>query len=249
MPSLRMIYTRFTSCSGCQLTLLNCEAELATLAEAVEVAAFCMASSRADDRQPVDVVLVEGSISRTAELEKLLDYRRRARYLVAVGACALTGGVNALGEGARDALLGRVYGAGFDGGNFPPQPLARFVRVDLQVAGCPPEAEDYLRLFGSLARGGLPELPGYAVCMECRLRENLCLLIERRQPCLGPVTRAGCAARCPSAGVICEGCRGPAEEANRREQARLLSELGLSAREVGSRMSRFAGIDHEDPLH
>jgi len=247
MNKLRLAYVRFTSCSGCQLMLLNCEEQLAAIDAIAEVVAFDMASSRPDDDGPLDVVLVEGSISRSEELVALLRLRRRAEILVAVGACALTGGVNVLAGGDRIALCEGIYGeCGLEQMTFPPQPLCSFVPVDLQVAGCPPERSEYLRLFGALTCGGLPALPEYAVCMECRQRENLCLLLEARQPCLGPVTRAGCNALCPTFGVICEGCRGPVSEANRTEESRLLLELGLSEREVRARMQRFSGVSHED---
>jgi coenzyme F420-reducing hydrogenase gamma subunit len=245
MNKLRFAYVRFTSCCGCQLTLLNCEAELAILAGAAEAVAFDMASSRADDGGPLDVALVEGSISRPEELAELLALRRRSQVLVAVGACALTGGVNVLAGPDRDALVEQIYGdSARQKTTFPPQPLARFVRVDLEIAGCPPERGEHLLTLGALARGALPALPAYAVCMECRRRENLCLLLEARQPCLGPVTRAGCNALCPSFGAVCEGCRGWADEANRGEEFRLLLELGLSDKEIRARMERFTGADH-----
>lgn len=245
-PKLRLVYSRFTSCSGCQLTLLNCEPQLGTLDALAEVVAFDMASSRADDGGPLDAVLVEGSISQPEELNRLLDLRRRAQLLVAVGACALSGGVNALAGGDRSDLCATVYGeTAAAKTTFPPQPVARFVKVDLELPGCPPERSEYLKTFGALVRGSLPQLPNYPVCLECRRRENLCLLIEADQPCLGPVTRAGCEALCPSYGVVCEGCRGLVAEANRSEEFRLLLELGLSEREVRARMERFSGEDHE----
>jgi coenzyme F420-reducing hydrogenase gamma subunit len=245
---LRLAYVRFTSCCGCQLTFLNCERELARVAEEFEIVSFDMASSRPDDGGPLDAILVEGSISRPEELTSLLALRRRAKILVAVGACALTAGVNALAGGDRAPLCEEVYGETAAGKTtFPPQPLSLFVRVDLEIAGCPPERGEHLKTLGALLRGGLPSsLPEYAVCMECRQRENLCLLLEGKQPCLGPVTRAGCNALCPSFGVICEGCRGMVAEAGRGEEFRLLLELGLSEREVKARMQRFTGVFDEN---
>ena len=247
MAKLSLAYQRFTSCSGCQLMLLNCEEELTALAELVDLHAFAMASSRPDPGGALDVVLIEGAVSRPEELEELLSLRERAGTLVAVGACALTGGVNVLAGRDRSLQCARVYGPSAKSKlTFPPQPLDHFVRVDFEIPGCPPEKSEYVRVLGALLRGGLPQLPEYAVCMECRLRENLCLLLERRQACLGPVTRAGCAARCPSVGAPCEGCRGLSAAANRGEGCRLLLELGLSEREVRARMERFTGEGHEN---
>jgi coenzyme F420-reducing hydrogenase gamma subunit len=124
---LRLAYVRFTSCCGCQLTFLNCERELARVAEEFEIVSFDMASSRPDDGGPLDAVLVEGSISRPEELTSLLSLRRRAKILVAVGACALTAGVNALAGGDRAPLCEEVYGETAAGKTtFPPQPLSLF---------------------------------------------------------------------------------------------------------------------------
>lgn len=249
LSPIRIAYQRFTSCSGCQLTLLNCEQELPHWASILQVVDFAMASSAVDDGGPLDLALAEGSISTPEQLRQLLQLRRRARLLVAVGACALSGGVNSLaGSGPElERLSQGIFGQpAVARETFPAQPIGRFVAVDLELPGCPPEGRDYLALIGALRAGGRTWQPGYPVCMECRLRDNLCLLIEARQPCLGPVTRAGCAARCPSAGVVCEGCRGWVAEANRDEQFRLLLDLGLSEGQIAARMQRFAGRGDEN---
>lgn len=237
MDGWRVAYQRFTSCSGCQLSLLNCEAELPLLIPILDVVDFTMLRSANDAAGPLDLALVEGSIASAEELQRLLALRRRATVLVAVGACALSGGVNVLADPCREESPGRE--------RFAPQPLARFVPIDLQIPGCPPEGSDYLRLFGALRHGGLPVVQLQPVCMECRCRENLCLLIERQQPCLGPVTQGGCRARCPSVGVLCEGCRGLVAGAQRDVHAALLGELGLDEGEIRRRMGRFTGRVHE----
>ena len=242
---LRIAYQRFTSCGGCQLTLLNCERELPLVEKFFAIAEFLMLSSSNDSDCSLDAALVEGSISSVEELQRLLALRRRARFLIAVGACALSGGVNALAQN-RDLLLADIYGAeSLPVETFPAQPIANFVRVDGEIPGCPPEGSDYLRLLGVLQQGGLPVEYAVPVCMECRLRENRCLLIDGKQPCLGPVTRGGCLARCPSYGAICEGCRGAVPEANFAEHFQLLLQTGLTATEVRGRLQRFIGRDDE----
>jgi coenzyme F420-reducing hydrogenase gamma subunit len=238
-PKLRIAYQRYTSCGGCQLTLLNCEGELALIEKFFAIAEFSMLSSCNDSDCPLDVALVEGSITTPEELQRLLTLRRRARILIAVGACALSGGVNALAQG-RDLLLADSYGAeSLPLQTFSAQPVASFVRVDAEIPGCPPEVSDYLRLLGILQKGGLPGEYAVPVCMECRLRENRCLLVDGKQPCLGPVTRGGCLARCPSYGAICEGCRGMVPEANFTEHFQLLLQTGLTATEVRGRLEHF----------
>lgn len=243
---LRVAYQRYTSCGGCQLTLLNCERELALIEHCFEIADFSMVSSVNDTASSLDVALVEGSIATMEELQRLLDLRRRTKFLIAVGACALTGGVNCLAKD-REELVAEIYGGAsvLPETTFPSQPLAHFVKIDAQIPGCPPEGADYLRLLGAIKLDGLPAETAVPVCMECRLRENRCLLIEGKEPCLGPVTRGGCLARCPSYGAICEGCRGNVPEANDLEMTQLLLQTGLTAQEIRGRMERFKRRDDE----
>lgn len=241
-----LAYVRFTSCSGCQLMLLDLEESLDQLAELVDIVRFDLICSAIDAAAPIDLVLVEGSISTTAELDQLLELRRRSRYLVAVGSCAETGGVNRLVKRDRQLAARSVYGA-VDPcpGSFPPQPLQHFVHVDARIFGCPPERQDFVATLGAFLQGGWPGRQEMPVCMECRSAELRCLLLEDRRLCLGPVTRAGCSARCPAIGVGCEGCRGLVAEANRDELTRLFLELGLPERELQRRMTRFSGEVHD----
>lgn len=235
---LRIAYQRYTSCGGCQLTLLNCEQELLLVEKSFEIVEFHLVSSANDSDCILDVAFAEGSITTIEELQRLLELRRRTTFLIGVGACALSGGVNALAQDS-EVLVAEIYGAQLKQLTFPPQPLANFVRIDAEIPGCPPEGNDYLRLLGALLQGGFPGDQHMPVCMECRLRENRCLLIEEKAPCFGPVTRGGCLARCPSYGVVCEGCRGTVPEANFSELYPLLLQTGLTAGEIRGRLERF----------
>jgi sulfhydrogenase subunit delta len=239
-PPVKLAWQRFTSCSGCQLMLVNCEPALADLAQVVRLDTFPLVSSSMDTGECFDIALVEGAVSTPEEIERLLALRRKSDLLVAVGACALSGGVNVLVKGDRRQSLSAVNGrasAGWD--SFPPQPVARFVKVDWQIPGCPPERHELLNGIAAVLLGGWPGRQVMAVCMECRINENRCLLLEDRAPCLGPITSAGCNATCPGQGVPCEGCRGLMPEANREEMYRLLVDAGLSDLEIRHRLERF----------
>jgi coenzyme F420-reducing hydrogenase gamma subunit len=190
---------------------------------------------------PIEVAFVEGAVSTPDDLETLMKLRSCSRFLVAFGTCALWGGIGAMRNGeSRKELAAAVYGPA--AGNlktFNPQPLHRFVKVDFAITGCPPENGELLATLAELLRGGFPLFPRYPVCTECRERENLCLLMERNEICLGPLTQGGCNARCPTAGIKCEGCRGPVVEANCAEAMELLLGKGFSRNEIVSRMQRF----------
>jgi len=239
-PPLKLACVRFTSCSGCQLMLVNCESSLAALAEVVVLESFPLVSSACGNHELIDVVLVEGALSTPSEIERLLAIRRKSRLLVAVGACALTGGVNTLVKGERRKSLQTIYGApGAAWDSFPPQPVGAFVKVDGRIPGCPPERQELVESLAAILHGGWPGRQVMPVCMECRSNENRCLLTEDHAPCLGPVTIAGCNALCPGLGVPCEGCRGGVAEANRDELCRLLIETNLSEQQIRHRLERF----------
>lgn len=230
-----------TACSGCQLTLFNCEAELPGLAERFDVAYFPMGYSQSTLAGPVDVAFVEGAVSTPDDLEILIKLRSRSRRLIAFGTCALWGGVAAMNNHeSRNDLLEKVYGpGGREMQSFNPQPFHHFIKVDFAITGCPPEKSELVATLASLLSGTFPVFPAYPVCTECRNRENRCLLIEDNEMCLGPLIQAGCNARCPAVGIKCEGCRGPVAEANVAAEVQLYQEKGYSREEIERRMRRF----------
>ena len=241
MKRLRVAIAGLTACSGCQLTLLNCEDELPDLLELFDFNFFPMACSPALLEGEYDVALVEGCLSMPHEKVLLQELRRRSVCLVALGTCAVWGGVAALRNGDNRALLRQlVYGQSLTAGETcEPLPLQSVVHVDAAVTGCPPEKEEILRLLAGLVRGTLPVNTDYPVCSECRMRENLCLLTERDILCLGPLTLGGCGARCPGLSVSCEGCRGPVPEANIAEALVVYDQKGIDRQTVLGRLRRF----------
>ena len=239
MSKPRVAFFDFTGCEGCQLDVLNLEAEeLLPLLNAVDVVTFREVMTGASDEY--DVAFVEGSISREAEVPRLKHIRERANVLVAVGACATSGGVNGLKNGyPTSEALRLVYGQ--DAGNYNTarvRPLSDFVTVDYNLRGCPISTSEFLGLVKALLLGRRPDCPGYPVCVECRLVHNVCVF-ERRQTCLGPVTRAGCNAICISSGQHCRGCRGLVDDANLESERDILKKYGLTPGRIADSFSIF----------
>jgi len=211
----RVAFFEFTSCEGCQLQLLNDEHNLLDFLDLFEVVAFREAMSSASGRY--DIAFVEGSISCSEEVARLQEIRSRAATLVALGSCACFGGINQLRNRYSDSgwPARLVYGNSTIPVTPLPEvlPLHALVEVDLQIFGCPIHKGEVERIVTNLVVGKKISHPKYPVCMECTAGGHICLF-ELGEPCLGPVTRAGCNAWCPSERSGCQGCRGPAEVAN-----------------------------------
>lgn len=236
----RLAIIGLTACSGCQLSLLNCEAELPLLLKQMQFDLFPLACSPVQLAESYDAALVEGCCTTAHEADLLRELRRRSKLLIAMGTCALWGGVATLRSGTpREQLREQVYGTRqlLDDGQ--PQPISAYVTIDAALPGCPPEQLELLALLSDLMQGNLPPSGVSPVCTDCRMRENLCLLQERNQLCLGILTLGGCGARCPSMGVPCEGCRGPAPEANLAEALAVYYDKGFDELTVMARLHRF----------
>ena len=231
-----------TGCAGYQLVIINCEDELLYIFETLDIRSFPMAMSQNDEQCPLDIVFVEGSVVQPRDEEMLRKLRERAKLLIAIGTCAVWGGVQAMkNEIAREELRRTVYGrAGEVFEAVASQPLSHFVEVDLAIPGCPIEKEQLLQGVAALLHGDLPRLPNYAVCTECKMAEYPCVLVENGRLCLGPVTVAGCKARCLRYGQPCIGCRGPVEEANVSSEVDLLRERGFEWIDIQNRLRGFA---------
>ena len=211
----RLSVWKFASCDGCQLTLLDCEDELLAIAGVVELAYFPEAS-RAVARGPYDVSLVEGSVTTPHDAQRIQQIRRRSKRLVAIGACATAGGIQAL-RNFHNVLK-------FASSVYPrPEyletlatstPIADHVPVDLELRGCPISKSQLLEALSAVLHGRKPNLPTFSVCLECKRRGIPCVMVSRGIPCLGPVTQAGCGAICPAYQRGCYGCFGPMESPN-----------------------------------
>jgi sulfhydrogenase subunit delta len=224
---------KFASCDGCQLSILDCEDELLALAGRVRIAHFPEAS-RASIAGPYDVSLVEGSVTTPGDVERIHRVREQSTLLVAIGACATAGGIQALRNFAdvaefRSLVYARPdYLSTLDTST----PASAHVPVDLELSGCPIDRHQLLNTLAAILVGRKPDLPGHSVCFECKARGSTCLLVARGTPCLGPVTRAGCGALCPAYGRGCFGCFGPAATVNAPALVARLRSLGMSPPEV-----------------
>ena len=218
-----------TGCSGCQCEILNCEDAISRLLGKVEFAYFPLAQD-VNDFSDFDILFVEGSVSTSLDREKLIEGRKRAKILVAVGTCACYGGVQSQrnDEASLEEMMEAVYGDRRPEIEvFKPMPLKEVVEVDYELPGCPLDKRQFVYTVASLLNGVEPFFPKIPVCHECKLSENDCLLL-RGIPCQGPVTFSGCGAPCTSAGVGCQGCRGNCDFPNFEEMVSIYKGMGLS---------------------
>lgn len=239
----RIGFFDFTGCEGCQLTVLNLEDQLLDLLDLVDVVEFREALTGSSEA--LDIAFVEGSITRQQDVERLSAIRAKSKYLVALGACADMAGVNALrAEAGPDQLRREVYGSDAEHlVTFAPRPLSACVKVDGRIPGCPIDGQEFLSVLQALILDREPELPGYPLCVECKLGENACTF-ERGTVCLGPVVRAGCRAVCIAGGDRCRGCRGLVDHPRSSPYRRILEANGLSLEEILAEFRTF-NIDEE----
>lgn len=233
---------KFSSCDGCQLSLLNLEDQLLDLVGTVEVAYFLEARRR-ELPPPYDIGLVEGSVSTPEEEKRIHQIRRDCKFLVAIGACATSGGIQALRNWADvEEFIRCVYAT--------PQyihtldtatPIASHVFVDFELRGCPVNPLQLLELIGAVLVGRKPNIPTHSVCIECKRRGLTCVLVSQGEPCLGPITQTGCGALCPSCNRPCYGCFGPMEQPNIASLGGRFQSWGHSPRGIKLMLRSFNG--------
>jgi len=236
----RVAFFSFGSCEGCQLQVLSVEEVLPELLGAVEIVNFREAMD--DRRDDYEIAFVEGSLIRPEDIAEIQRIRARARILVAIGACACLGGVNAMRNRRPVTELAKaVYGGRQDGvfAALPDaSPLSAVVQVNYEIRGCPIDQTEFLAAVRSLLAGTVPAVPPHAVCVECTLRGTPCLL-ERGLPCLGSVARAGCNAPCPAYGAPCEACRGFHDAPNFEALGEAFFRHGLTRSQAGEKLQLF----------
>lgn len=233
---------KFASCDGCQLSLLDCEDELLAIAGALEIAYFVEAR-RQTLAGPYDVTLVEGSVTTEEEVDRIREVRHQSRFLVAIGACAVAGGIQALRNWTDvndyiDVVYARPdYIDTLDRS----RPISDFVAVDFELRGCPISKNQLLELVTALLIGRKPRVPAHSVCLSCKRQGTVCLMVAQGIPCLGPATQAGCGALCPAYNRGCYGCFGPHEAINPVSLGERFIELGQSRQQVARAFRSYNG--------
>ena len=224
---------KFASCDGCQLSILDCEDQLLAIAGHVEIAYFPEAT-RSVVKGPYDLSLVEGSITTPHDAERIHKVRRASKYLITIGACATAGGIQAL-RNFKDVpeFISTVYATpAYIETLSKSTPISEHVRVDFELRGCPINKQQLVEVIGAFLQGRKPNTPPHSVCMECKRRGTVCVMVARGTPCLGPVTHAGCGALCPSYDRGCYGCFGPMETPNTASLSNWWRQLGVSQPEL-----------------
>lgn len=225
---------KFASCDGCQLSLLDCEDELLAIAGELEISYFVEAT-RTVAKGPYDLSLVEGSIAAPHDVQRIQQVRRYSKFVVAIGACATAGGIQGLRNFADvKEYIPLVYAR--------PQyitaletstPISAHIQVDYELQGCPINKRQLVEVVSAFLQGRKPVVAAHSVCLECKMRGNICVQVAHGTPCLGPVTHAGCGALCPTYQRGCYGCYGPKETPNTASlSAWLGGRLGVSEPEL-----------------
>jgi len=237
---------KFASCDGCQLTLLDCEDELLSVAGKVDVAYFLEASSHVEPG-PYDIALVEGSITTPDDLERIERVRRESKILITIGACATAGGIQALRNWADvDEFTRGVYARPeFIRTLARSTPISEHVRVDFELRGCPIDKRQLLAVLSAFIAGRRPQLPNHSVCLDCKRRGTVCVMVAQGIACLGPVTHTGCGALCPSYDRGCYGCFGPAKQPNLIALSTEFAKSGVGREDIGRSLRSFNGYAPE----
>jgi len=237
-PKLAVL--KFASCDGCQLSLLDLEDELLAIASELEIAYF-LEASRERISGPYDLCLVEGSITTAADAERIKRVRKASKYLVTIGACATSGGVQALRNFTRvEDFAAIVYARPeYVATLAESTPIAENVPVDFELRGCPIDKHQLVELISALLARRKPRIPEHSVCYECKRLGNTCVMVAHGTPCLGPVTQAGCGAICPAFNRGCYGCFGPVAEPNTASLIPQLRHLGMTDDSIDRVFSTF----------
>lgn len=230
----------FACCEGCQLQLYNLEEELVDLLGLIQPVEWREAMS--DKADSYEIAIIEGSITKPEDEERLKEIRAKAKILIALGSCAVNGGVNLLkNQFDLNEVRSLVYGPKGSSDHLVTA-LTKGVRdlvpVEVEVPGCPIDRSEFSDILKGLLKGKMPSLPRYPVCVECKRLGNICRY-EYSEVCLGPITKAGCNAKCPSGGAWCFGCRGLAEEPNVEAALEVMESYGKTASDLKDRLMLF----------
>jgi coenzyme F420-reducing hydrogenase gamma subunit len=246
MSKPKVAFFDFSCCEGCQLQVANIGEALLDILSAVDVVEFREVMSEKWEG-PLDVAIIEGSITTPHDIERIQGIRRRAKIIVAYGSCATIGGVNGM-KNNHDLSDIREYVYGNAKANYPTtltKAIHQVVSVDYFIHGCPIYPPEFVAVLKSILVGLPYEVPDHSVCVECKLNENVCMY-ERGLTCLGPVTRAGCNSWCTNNNNICYGCRGMVTNPNEKGATEVIKQYDIDLELIVNKMKMYNTCREQD---
>lgn len=230
-----------TGCAGCELAVLFTEDILLDLLKEIDLVAAPF--FKEDNKEKYDVALVGGLVADKNDIKKLEEYRKNSKILIALGACAVHANVPALKNFMNKSSVERsAYESTKHLESVKPSPISDHVKVDFFIPGCPPNSDEIVKYIKDLLLGKKLVENKKPVCFECNLKENYCLLYQDKE-CMGPLTRAGCDALCPTVNKECTGCRGPLDDCNIKEIKKIFKDKGLDADVIINKLNKYAGTE------
>jgi coenzyme F420-reducing hydrogenase gamma subunit len=240
---------KYSCCAGCEFQLIYFQKHILEVMGAVDVVYCQMLQSGGIEDGPFDVVLVEGAITENWQAEQLKKLREISKYVVAIGSCAVCGGIPAIKNTSDETTLElKVYDDLSTITSIRTEPIDHYVKVDGYVKGCPMGERDLTELVISLLLNKDANFLEYCVCVECKLKNNICVLVAYNEPCMGPVTNAGCGALCPSNNRGCYSCWGPMKDANSNALADQFMKMKVKKDDVTRKFTEFAEPKEEFKL-
>jgi len=232
---------KFTGCAGCQMEILHLEDEMLQILDAFDISYWMMVRSH-NLKGPYDISLIEGSVSTPREIREIKKIRAKTKMLVALGDCAVTGCIPSIKNWfPQREVKNKVYPGTSVIFSTKIHGIDKYVPVDVYLKGCPPHRNMILELLKGYLLGIRPFLRPHCVCVECKLKENSCLITIKNRPCMGPVTNAGCGALCPTVNRDCEGCYGPMSSPNASALAETFRKIGLPEGDIVRKFRKYAG--------
>ncbi len=239
---------KFSSCDGCQLALLNMGEALVTLAERVDIKHFAEAGVLDEDAE-VDIAFIEGSVVTAHDMERIQEIRKRSKYLITMGACATSGGIQALKNLADDpaSWVGAIYSnPEFIDSLDHSDPIKKHVKVDFEIWGCPINSRQISTAISLMLEGVMPLDEREKLCIDCKRAGHVCTLVTAGEPCMGPMTRTGCGALCPQFGRACYGCFGESELAHDSALNRRFEGIGLLPEQIKQRFQLIHPVAEDE---
>ena len=244
MKKLRLGFFKYSCCAGCEFQFLYFQKYIPETLKNFDFVFAKMFLRGGTPSGPFDIALIEGTITESWQVDELKKTRQHSTHLFAIGSCAIDGGIPAIKSTIPELEAEkRVYKDLSTIHSIRPNSVDAYVKVDGYIRGCPPGERDLCEALSSLLTGKKPEFLKYSVCIECKMKGNICVLVAYDMPCMGPVTNAGCGALCPSMNRACYSCFGPMRQANGLALARKFKMLGLSRDDIERKFSMF-GADN-----